>query len=639
MQDQNRARRRITWALGLAVVATCAALNWALNTVEKRIDLTEDRRYTLPEPLLRIAEKLDRDEPVKVTVYLSESLPQVVAHLAPCLQTRLSEIARAANGGFEYEFVDPKEDVDLVQRLEKEDQIKAYPIPDVRNGTQTFGNYFLSLVFRRGDKGKEVAHLAELGYDLAKPETTLAGLSPFFAARLVKLGADGSAAVGVVSEKKLPPAQPNQPNPEPTDFLGAVRESLGKRIKVQDVVLKNGLEVPKNVSALLLHRPENLTELEIFQIDQHLMRGGSVVVLYDNWSSFDLDRGAAWQQAFASLNFSLRELKPGIADWLRHYGFVVSPGVVHDRSNFTTTLMNRMPNGMIGQQTLSLPGVVTVRAFDADKRPTGQLDETEPAVTGLTLLPFVLPAPMQLDAEAAFAGRHPGAKLSAFLRTSPEAWTVADVKETLPMANVQPPPREQWGSYVLAGRATGPLRSYFAGRPAPKREGAPEPVAAQVLEQATAEKPGQLWVLADSDFALDIWPRAMASLNGVGLAQALAKSQAMLMNVIDVAGLGGGLVDLRRSKLLDRSVDAERVKEDRSTILWTNIWMMPAVLVAFGLLRWWWRSASTFVPSPRQPVTVGGSATKAAPADASASPPPSGEASPAAPAADGGAHG
>ena len=43
------------------------------------------------------------------------------------------------------------------------------------------------IFFKRGDKGKEVAHLAELGYDIAKQETTLSGLSAFFAARLVKL--------------------------------------------------------------------------------------------------------------------------------------------------------------------------------------------------------------------------------------------------------------------------------------------------------------------------------------------------------------------------------------------------------------------------------------------------------------------
>jgi ABC-2 type transport system permease protein len=618
VNDHNRGRYWLAWTFGLAVVGVAGAINYVLLPVEKRFDLTEDRRYTLPAPLIKIAEKLDRNEPVKVTVYLSESLPQVISHLAKALQTRLGEIRRASNGGLEYEFVDPKEDADLIQRLEKEDQIKAYPIPDVRNGTQTFGNYYLSLVLRRGDK-KEVAQLAELNYDLVKEESTLSALSAFLAARLVKLTADEASAIGIVSDKKPVPAQPGQPG-EPKDFLDSVRKSLSLRATVQDVVLKNGLEVPKNIKALVVHRPEGLTDLELFQIDQFMMRGGGVIVLYDNWSAFDVDRFQTIQTALQSQSFSLREVKSGMNEWLAHYGFRIQPGLVHDRSNFTSQMLVRGPQGLPMMQTLTLAGVVNVKAFDADKKPTGQIDEAEPSVAGLSGIPFILPAPMQTDSNAEFALRHPGASLSAILRTSPEAWAVTDVKETLPMSNVAPPAREQWGSFVLAGRATGTLKSYFAGKPAPTREGAPTPATSpEIVAQAAADKPAQLWVIADSDFASDIWTNVFGrSMGNMALAQSLGRSQSMLMNVVDVAALGGGLVELRRPRLLDRSVDAEKVKEDRSTILFLNIWMMPAVLVVFGLLRWWWRTASTFVASPRQPVVVGTGASSSTPL----SPPP-----------------
>jgi ABC-2 type transport system permease protein len=606
VNDHHRGRFWLAWLLGLAVAGICVAANYALLGVEKRADLTEDKRYTLPEPLIRIAEKLDRNEPVKVTVYLSESLPQVISHLTKALQTRLGEIRRASNGGLEYEFVDPKEDTDLVQKLDKDEGIKALSIPDVRHGTQTFGNYYLSLLLRRGDK-KEVAHLAELSYELAKEESTLSALSPFLAARLVKLTAEDASAIGIVSEKKQMPPQPGQQPQEPKDFLDAIRRSMQLRATVQDVTLKNGLEVPKNIKALLVYRPENLTDLELYQLDQFLMRGGGVIVLYDNWSAFDVDRMTAINGAFQRQNYSLREIKSGMNDWLAHYGFRISPGLVHDRSNFTSSMLTQMPNGMPGMQTMTLAGVVNVKALDADKKPTGQIDQSEPSVAGLSGLPFVLPAPMQTDSDAEFALRHPGSKLSAFLRTSPEAWAVTEVKDTLQMSNLQPPSRDQWGSYVLGARATGPLKSYFAGKPVPTREGAPTPpTPVETLAEASAERPGQLWVIADSDFACDVWASIFGrSMQNIALAQALGRSQSMLMNVVDVAALGGGLVEMRRPRLLDRSVDAERVKEDRSEILFLNIWMMPLALVVFGLLRWWWRTATTFVASPRQPVDVG----------------------------------
>ena len=46
------------------------------------------------------------------------------------------------------------------------------------------------------------------------------------------------------------------------------------------------------------------------------------------------------------------------------------------------------------------------------------------------------------------------------------------------------------------------------------------------------------------------------------------------------------------------------MKEKRGSILFTNIALMPLIFIGFGLLWWMFRSLQTFVPSPRQPVTV-----------------------------------
>ena len=76
------------------------------------------------------------------------------------------------------------------------------------------------------------------------------------------------------------------------------------------------------------------------------------------------------------------------------------------------------------------------------------------------------------------------------------------------------------------------------------------------------------------------------------------------MNIVDVASLSGDLVDIRRARLIDRTVDADKVKADRTTIVLTNVLLIPAVLIAFGFVWWLVRAAQTFVPSPRQPVVV-----------------------------------
>jgi hypothetical protein len=78
----------------------------------------------------------------------------------------------------------------------------------------------------------------------------------------------------------------------------------------------------------------------------------------------------------------------------------------------------------------------------------------------------------------------------------------------------------------------------------------------------------------------------------------------MVMNMVDVAALGSDLVEIRRQRLIDRSIDEAKVKKERGEILFLNIALMPLVFVVFGLLWWVFRSLQTFVPSPRQPVTV-----------------------------------
>ena len=162
MHDHNRGRYWVSWGLGLVVAAACVAVNWTLNTVEKRADLTEDKRYTLPEPLLKIAEKLDKNEPVKITVYLSENLPQVVAHhLHPPVaypegwDAPLSDLARCGIEEFNHgEYFEQHE------LLEQAWLTEPRPIREMYQGILQVGVAFLQIqrnnwagavkMFRRG---------------------------------------------------------------------------------------------------------------------------------------------------------------------------------------------------------------------------------------------------------------------------------------------------------------------------------------------------------------------------------------------------------------------------------------------------------------------------------------------------------
>src|SRR5262249_4141939 len=159
-------------------------------------------------------------------------------------------------------------------------------------------------------------------------------------------------------------------------------------------------------------------------------RGGRAILLVDNYSILDWDRIQAIDQALQQEKFSLRPIDTGLKDWLKFYGFELRDGVVLDRVNhkmFPIRAANqRFP------ELADMRALLNVRELDADKKPTGQLNQEEITLAGIGALAFLVPTPMQLDAEG-FKERQPGAKLQGLAWTSKESWIVESPGDTLPM--------------------------------------------------------------------------------------------------------------------------------------------------------------------------------------------------------------
>lgn len=613
--NDNKVHFWIWVTLGVLAVGTTISLNYGLVPATAQYDLTQDARYTIPPALKRIAERLkepDRQrEPMKITVYLSDSLPRYLEHLPRTITTRLNEVRQASDNLVEFEFVDPKDDTDLMGELKEKFKIEPMQLQDFRGGEAVMGTYYLAMLFRY-KKEVEPLLLKDVGAELLKEERTLAVLPGLLATRLLKVMTPAEdVVVGIVSDKKTPPAQ-GQQQPKPSDGLDPLRDRLKAHVNVKDVALKGAGPIAPDIKTLILYKPEGLTPPDVFQLDQFMMRGGRVIVLLDTYSAIDFDRVPQINQALQSGKFSLRPIETGLKDWLAFYGMDVLPGVVMDRMNHKMVRTEPVPGTPIPRQEIvDIAGLLNVRDLDSDKKSTGQLDQSEMTLAGIGALAFLLPTPMQVDQDA-FARNNPGAALSVLARSSKESWIVKDVGENVPMLRATPPPREEWGSTVLVARATGPLRSYWADKEIPARPNMPPNDSRQSdASKLTMAKdnPAQLWVIADSDFAHEVWPRLfggnpLMDPRGALAAQGMGVSSSMVLNIVDVAALGSELVEIRRQRLIDRSVDAEKVKEKRGSILFTNIALMPLVFIGFGLLWWMFRSLQTFVPSPRQPVTV-----------------------------------
>ena len=79
-----------------------------------RIDLTEDKQYTLSEATKNIMESLD--EPITVKAYFSENLPPNIARTKKDFEEYLIEYARLSDNNLIYDFINPGEDEEIEKK-------------------------------------------------------------------------------------------------------------------------------------------------------------------------------------------------------------------------------------------------------------------------------------------------------------------------------------------------------------------------------------------------------------------------------------------------------------------------------------------------------------------------------------------
>ena len=89
------------------IIGIVLVVNFLSNELHFRLDLTDERQYTLSKATLDILKNLE--EPVTVKAYFSKDLPSSVAKTRQDFQDLLVEYANRSSGMVAYEFIDPNE--------------------------------------------------------------------------------------------------------------------------------------------------------------------------------------------------------------------------------------------------------------------------------------------------------------------------------------------------------------------------------------------------------------------------------------------------------------------------------------------------------------------------------------------------
>ena len=530
---------------------------------------TDQLELTITEAITKLTERISRllalEEDIMVRLYFSSPLTM----LAPGVEQfpgAIEELVNELNAGYfdrlQFEHIDANEE--LVP-LEEATRLRLAPLqlqgPD---GGAMLAYAGLAVTSEETTITMNLLQGSVMGYQLADLETIRRSLDD-----TLKNLLGTQEGMGYLADFETPPYRGRANATTPTDMVEAELSNLFQLVSSEytyrGLLLEDRL-VPEGLRSMLVVGPqEPLNEWALFQIDQFLLRGGSLMLFLDSHSIY-VSQGGGFGGGGA---FHLPR-ETGLEAMLEHYGIRLKQSYVLDEQAF------------VQRQPSPRGGYVESEIYFAPLLKEDEIDQELPFLTNLEELIMLNISPLELVSENLQAG----VTYTEALRTSPSAWEMA---ERIDLMGAQPPGEDLRASFPLAILAQGTFTSYFAEREIPERpraepssqdddEEAQPIISAEELqaEQSfTPEGEGRLFVVGTSAILgsgfIDVQGRNPNSL--------------LLLNLIDAMN---GREDRALMRTKGRRVRPLREIEPpaRTAVKTFAVAGLPALLVLAGVVVW-----------------------------------------------------
>lgn len=276
---KTAAQSRRLWGLSgniigiLVLLATLFAANIILGTLRLRVDLTEDKIFTLSEGTHGVLKKLDA--PITLKLFFSEhaaNAPMPLKSFARQVLDLLREYQLAAGGNILLETYDPLPDSDAEEWAERYglagQNLSLLGGPDA---TMYFG-----LVAVKGDVNLAIPFIDPRAETLLEYNIT----------RLIaRVANPRKPSVGVMSSlavlgvQSFPYAMPGQALPQ-SQPPWVIFQNLADDYEIRPIAMDVD-QIPADIDALIMVHPKNLSEQTQFAIDQFVLWGGRLLAFLD----------------------------------------------------------------------------------------------------------------------------------------------------------------------------------------------------------------------------------------------------------------------------------------------------------------------------------------------------------------------
>lgn len=294
-------------------------VNIIAQFVFKRIDMTQEKRYSLSQSSKDLAKGLD--DIVYFRIYLEGDLPPGFIKLRNSLKEMLDEFRIYSNDNIEYEFIDPSANPDEKQRVELYKQLSQkglYPtnLEENDKGQQSQKIIFPGAIvnYRAQEIPMQILKSKFGGNSDVMLNNSIENLEYEISTVLRKLSREKSTSIAFLrGQGELPTKQ-----------ISDAANGLSDFYIVDTVSIDGKLNALKDYKLLIIAKPDTaFDEKDKFVIDQFVMKGGRVLWLIDKLA-MNMD-----SLEKKSTNVAI-PMELNIDDMLFRYGVRINPDFVMD---------------------------------------------------------------------------------------------------------------------------------------------------------------------------------------------------------------------------------------------------------------------------------------------------------------------
>jgi len=275
---QNKAETLLYSAVGVVVMfAIIVALNLIGGVLKARVDMTEERLYSLSPGTRAILKKLD--SPVEIRFYSTQRGNQIPAQLrtyAQHVEDLLDEFRQASGGNVEVKKFDPEPDSET-EDLANLDGVEGQLM---QNGEK----FYLGLAVSMDPAKVSIPLLSPdreklLEYDLAR------ALSQVISTNKPVLGVMTPLPMFGQPMNPMMARMGQQQGQEPWVIISELKKDFEVKQIQMDVE-----KIDDDVRVLLVVHPKEIKEAAQYAIDQFVMRGGKLIAMLDPQCLTDQNR-------------------------------------------------------------------------------------------------------------------------------------------------------------------------------------------------------------------------------------------------------------------------------------------------------------------------------------------------------------